>query len=360
MNRLHPTRESVKCARVEALIQCQRCQEALDACKTLLPLSVDAAYLTAEALWRLGRLDDAAAALRGADCHSRSIKCAELLDFVTTVKVRRLNYIVCQGKTAIDLPNHQHTLEAVECIEAGDDAVVQLNQLLACKRVAGTCMHAELLRHRAALVTDHRSAIADLETALRIDPENVRCLALRAGLYDLCGDAERCFLDLRRVEMLAPQQVRRLRRQILTQHLKLAHSREEDIPRPSCARPPSVRSGIASGAPLLHPMPPLGAQRGRRPAATRCLASRCRQRRGRSPTRTACWLASGIPTSGPQLQRSSRLPRSASGSCAKRMTRSETRLQGSALTRPGRAASNATCVTRARARERGAPLKGHS
>ena len=88
MHRLHPTRESVKCARVEALIQCQRCQEALDACKTLMSHSIDAAYLTTEALWRLGRLDDAVAALRGADCHTRSTKCAELLGFVTTMKVR--------------------------------------------------------------------------------------------------------------------------------------------------------------------------------------------------------------------------------------------------------------------------------
>ena len=88
MHRLHPTRESVKCARVEALIQCQRCQEALDACKTLMPHSIDAAYLTAEALWRLGRLDDAMAALRCADYHSRSTKCAELLDFVSQMKVR--------------------------------------------------------------------------------------------------------------------------------------------------------------------------------------------------------------------------------------------------------------------------------
>ena len=113
-----------------------------------------------------------------------------------------------KATTAIDLPRGQDTVENVERIEAGDDAVAQLNQLLACKRVAGTRMHAELLRHRAALVTDHRSAIVDLDAALRIDPENVRCLALRAELYDFCGDAERCFLDLRRGEMLAAQQVR--------------------------------------------------------------------------------------------------------------------------------------------------------
>lgn len=87
MHRLHPTRESVQCARVEALIQCRRCQAALDACKALMPHSVDAAYLTAEALWRLGRLDDAVFALRGTD-YTRSAKCAELLDFVLNIKVR--------------------------------------------------------------------------------------------------------------------------------------------------------------------------------------------------------------------------------------------------------------------------------
>ena len=85
---LHPTRESLKCARAEALILCRRYGDALEACRTLMPGSIDAAYLTSEAYWRMGRLNAAAAALSEVGKRVHSDKCAELLSFVTKLKAR--------------------------------------------------------------------------------------------------------------------------------------------------------------------------------------------------------------------------------------------------------------------------------
>lgn len=62
-----------------------------------------------------------------------------------------------------------------------------------------------LLRCRASLRLDRQDALADLALALRIDPDNVDALLLRAGLYDAFGDSERSFLDLRRVSLVAPR-----------------------------------------------------------------------------------------------------------------------------------------------------------
>lgn len=96
-------------------------------------------------------------------------------------------------------------MEAVRVMRA-------LDELLSCKRVAGTRVNAELLRRRALIASaaDHSRAVADLDAALRIDPDNLDCLTLRAKLYDECGDKERCFLDLRRVAVLAPKVMKAL------------------------------------------------------------------------------------------------------------------------------------------------------
>ena len=64
---------------------------------------------------------------------------------------------------------------------------------------------AELLCRRAALQVETEQALADLSAALRVDPDNVDALLLRAGVYDTMGDKERSFLDLRRIRIVAPQ-----------------------------------------------------------------------------------------------------------------------------------------------------------
>ena len=64
---------------------------------------------------------------------------------------------------------------------------------------------AELLCRRAALQVENEQALADLSAALRVDPDNVDALLLRAGVYDTMGDKERSFLDLRRIRIVAPQ-----------------------------------------------------------------------------------------------------------------------------------------------------------
>lgn len=89
---LHPTRESIKCARVEALIHCRHYQAALTACRGLMPGSVDAAYLAAEAHWRLGHLNDAVSVLQDAVQRDSSAKCAELMQFIVHLKACSLMF----------------------------------------------------------------------------------------------------------------------------------------------------------------------------------------------------------------------------------------------------------------------------
>jgi hypothetical protein len=69
-------------------------------------------------------------------------------------------------------------------------------------------LQATLLRRRAALHAAQQSAalaLADASAALSINPSDVDALVLRAQLHRAAGEAERCFLDLRAVHLLAPQ-----------------------------------------------------------------------------------------------------------------------------------------------------------
>jgi|APGre2960657444_1045066.scaffolds.fasta_scaffold01111_8 hypothetical protein len=89
---LHPTRESVKCARVEALIYCRAYGTALDACRGLQAESVDALYLTAEVHWRAGQLASAEEVLSKAmklSGEQAGGKCAALGAFVVQLRVWR-------------------------------------------------------------------------------------------------------------------------------------------------------------------------------------------------------------------------------------------------------------------------------
>ena len=59
--------------------------------------------------------------------------------------------------------------------------------------------------HRAQLQTCDALALADLNEAVKVDSENMDALILRSSLFDIAGDKERSFLDLRRVTIIAPQ-----------------------------------------------------------------------------------------------------------------------------------------------------------
>ena len=230
MHALHPTRESLQCARIEALIHCKRYKAALVACNAL-PRNVDAACLTAEALWRNGCLDDAAEALRDAVQLRRSAKCADLWQFIQHLKARvwRVRVSFARSKRSCLTQDRLDFAEGMAEVNASDAAAV-LDELLANKRVAGTRMNAELLRRRAALTADSNRAIADLDAALRMDPENVDCLIIRAGIFDACGDKERCFLDLRRIACLDPKV-----RALITSHPSRSLKRYVNIQAPSSA-----------------------------------------------------------------------------------------------------------------------------
>lgn len=233
MHSLHPTRESLQCARIEALIHCKRYKAALVACNAL-PRSVDAAYLTAEALWRNGCLDDAVEALRDTVQLRRSAKCAELWQFIEHLKAC-VSPLVCASRLQRCSKRSFITQERLDVAQGmaeinASDAAAILDELLASKRVAGTRMNAELLRRRAALTADSSRAIADLDAALRMDPDNVDCLIIRAGIFDACGDKERCFLDLRRIACLDPKV-----RASVTSHPSRSLKRYVNIQAPSSA-----------------------------------------------------------------------------------------------------------------------------
>jgi hypothetical protein len=64
-----------------------------------------------------------------------------------------------------------------------------------------------VLRRRAELHAarqEHALALADLSTALCVNPSDVDALLLRAEVHRATGSHERCFLDLRTVSLLAP------------------------------------------------------------------------------------------------------------------------------------------------------------
>jgi hypothetical protein len=66
------------------------------------------------------------------------------------------------------------------------------------------CSQAVLFRRRAAL-QETALARADIDQALRLNPNDVEALLFRAQLHRAAGDEQRCFLDLRAAQILAPQ-----------------------------------------------------------------------------------------------------------------------------------------------------------
>jgi hypothetical protein len=190
MLRANSCLEAAKCARVEALVACSRYGDAAAACAELLD-STERLYLEAEALWRQG---DLAAALNQVEAACRrapdSAKCRELGAFL-----RRLDSGARRAAAA-----HEEGAFS-EAMEACGQALDGLD--------AGACtgMYCSLLRQRADAAAARglwAEALSDLGAAVRLEPGNAACLALRADVHKRAGAYTEYFLDLQRLKRAAP------------------------------------------------------------------------------------------------------------------------------------------------------------
>lgn len=184
----HPRMHSAACARVEALLLCQRYADAEACCTTLLEGSPDRRYLQAEAAWRQGRLQEAADQLKQAVEAGEGSpgRCSSLMAFVGQLRglQERAEVAEEEGRPG-------------ECVQACT-ALLALVQPAACVGLA-----CSVLRQRAEAHAARRAwepALADVGAALALDPAHAGCLRLRAEVNMRAGHHTACFLDLQELK----------------------------------------------------------------------------------------------------------------------------------------------------------------
>ncbi|CAL5227366.1 g10316 [Coccomyxa viridis] len=160
-----PHLESAHCARVEALIQCSRWEDANSACAGLLP-SVDQLYLHSELLWRQGHLPAAMKVLQDAlSSNLDSRKCSERLEFLQPITES-----LQQASTFMEEGDMQRC-------EEGCSEVLQKLQGCGCSG-----LQALILTQRAAcrlLQSDLEGALDDCCAALAAEPGSGDALHLK-------------------------------------------------------------------------------------------------------------------------------------------------------------------------------------
>jgi DnaJ homolog subfamily C member 7 len=188
--------ESLRCAKVEALIQCRRYQDAVAACEALRP-GWERVYLLAEVLWRQGEVDAAvnwleseiSKVVKGDSPHIPR-KCAELLEYLIPLRSRL--------KEASDALHDGTYLDVVEQCDT-------LLETLECGACSG--LYCLVLRQKAdasAARGQYAAAKAGLDRALEVQADDADTLRLRADVHKQMGAYVDYFLDIQRLKQVAP------------------------------------------------------------------------------------------------------------------------------------------------------------
>ena len=197
--------QAAKCARVEALLLCQRYSDAAEACRSLLAESADRLYLEAEVAWRQGGLAAAAKALRQ----------ALAVTAAATAAAAAAGGAAAGSNKCCDLLAHVETLqrleeEAIEDLQADrpQGCAERCTELLGLVHPAACTGLATATLQRRAEAQIARGlwleAVEDLSDALALEGGHAGCLQLRAEAHKHLGDYTACFLDLQRLKKAAP------------------------------------------------------------------------------------------------------------------------------------------------------------
>ena len=175
---------SAKLSVVEALIMCRRYPDALRMLEELgdTDTCTETLYLAAEAKWRSGLVDEAAAHLRCVKPETVD-KCDELRQYVGSIHA-----LLEKCQCAFDDERYLDVMDACEGIE-------KLIEPQACSGLYATVLHQKalaLLRRS----NNKREALETLDEALEWEPEDERCLLLRSKVKEKMKDYHGALADL--------------------------------------------------------------------------------------------------------------------------------------------------------------------
>lgn len=194
-HRLRSGLQAARCARIEALLLCQRYAEAGAGCAELPQGSTERLYLEAEVAWRQGCLQAAADKLQQAlqvaasDCGRH--KCSSLGGHVHSLLA-----LWEEAEAALEEGRPQ------ACADACTALLGRLEAREACVGLACAALHR---RAEAGMARqDWAAAIADLDASLALDAGHAPSLQLRSEAHKQAGDHTACFLDLQRLKKAAP------------------------------------------------------------------------------------------------------------------------------------------------------------
>ena len=165
---------------IEALIMCRRYADALSRLQALDSSTTEVAYLTAEAQWRSGLVTEAIRTL--SQVSSRADKCAALREY--------LDEIGCLVKKARRSASEEVHLDSIEALQS-------VERLIDAEACSG--LYADILRRKASSLVCrgcNEEASAALDSALRWEPEDQKCLLMRSKVRQKLKDYHGAMADL--------------------------------------------------------------------------------------------------------------------------------------------------------------------